>query len=319
MNKFFLKAVFLAFFMQNLAFGLTTAESSAITKRLSSFLAPYGSKVGVSFIEIKTGTKLSVNGKKKYMAASVIKVPVMATAYNLNEKGKMSLDDKILFTENLKLPGSGVLQWMKGSRYYTIRNLVRLMIVLSDNTATRMVINKVGTQEINSYMEYLGLKNTKITDTTCLNEPPQKFINYTTPDDMAYLLLIMKESKNFTAESKVEMINFMKRQKYRWGIWRGVPSGIVVADKTGNVEGVLNDIGIVYAPKGPYILSIFTNGFKKQKDARLAINGVSKIFFEETNYKIKSEIKQKKKKPIRKKRIIPRKQKKSARKTIKKK
>lgn len=258
---------------------MTNAKISKLGVNLVKLIEPYQGKVGISFIDINSGLKLSINGKKRYPAASVAKVPVMATVYHLAETGKMSLSDKIMFNESDKLGGSGVLQWMRGGKEYSIRNLSRLMIVLSDNTATRLVIDRIGTSEINSYMQTLGLLSTQVVDDTCLNEPPTTKINYTTPNEMALLFYEIQKSGNYSLASRKEMINFMKNQRFRWGIWRGVPKGIVVADKTGNVDGVLNDSGIVYTKKGNYILSIFTNGFKKQRDARNIINKISELVY----------------------------------------
>ena len=269
---------------------LSSTSHSLMTKAKVSFLGDdlyelakqNNNKVGICFIDIKTGLKLSVNGKKKFAAASVAKVPVMATVYHLMESGKISISEKIKFREQDKIGGSGVLQWMRGNTEYTIRNLMRLMIVLSDNTATRLVIDRIGTSEINSYLTNIGLTNTVIVDDTCLNEPPNPKMNYTSADDLADLLYMIRASNSFMDVSKKDMITFMKAQRYRWGIWRGVPRGVIVADKTGNIEGVLNDAGIVYSKHGDYILSIFTQGFKKPKEARKLINKVSELVYNST-------------------------------------
>jgi beta-lactamase class A len=75
------------------------------------------------------------------------------------------------------------------------------------------------------------------------------------------------------------MLDYMRHQKYRWGLWRGVPPGIQIANKTGNLDGVLNDVGVIYSPAGNYILSVFTYGMKK-KEARVLINNISAAVFE---------------------------------------
>ena len=243
--------------------------------------SPYG-RVGVSFLDLKSGLSLSIDGNTLYPAASVAKVPVMAAVYHLAEAGKVDLQERLHFREQDKLGGSGVLQWMRGGRDYTLRNLTRLMIVLSDNTATRMVINRIGTQEINAYLHSIKLLDTVVVDSTCLDECPGPRMNYTTPNDMARLLYDIYVPGHFTEASKKEMIGYMKFQRYRWGIWRGVPRGVIVADKTGDVDGVLNDAGIVYGKNGDYILTVFTNGFKKPRVARKIINKISEIVYGST-------------------------------------
>jgi len=161
-----------------------------------------------------------------------------------------------------------------------MRNLIRMMISLSDNTATKMTVDEIGLENINTYIKYLGLNNTIIADSTMLKERPEPNINLTTPLDLAYLTLQINSPQGFKDKSRQEMLKFMKNQRYRWGIWRGVPPGTVVADKTGNLDKVLNDVGIVYTKYGNYILSIFTCDFAKQRDARKLINEVSKICYE---------------------------------------
>jgi len=249
--------------------------------RLNTLIAPYRSRAGVVFIDLKTGWTVSLNGSAEFPAASVAKVPVMVAAYHLADSGKIKLDSKIRFKESDKLPGSGVLQWMKPGKEYTLWNLIRLMIVLSDNSATKMVVEHIGLKPINEYVQSIGLGHTIILDPTMLVEPPSREVNLTSPADMAYLLQRIVKGVDISKSSREDMLKFMRNQKYRWGIWRGVKPGTVVADKTGNLEGILNDVGIVYTPQGDYILSVFTRDFNQKKQAREFINEVSRIVYEE--------------------------------------
>jgi beta-lactamase class A len=256
------------------------AALTDIEPRLQQFLAPYGDKVGVYFIDTKSSFEVGVNSDKRYPTASVGKVPVMVTAFHQAEMGRLMLEARLRLKEEDKLPGSGALQWMKpGQTSYSIRNLIRMMIVLSDNTATKIVIEQVGLEEINNYLQSLGLNGISIVDATMLNEPPAENINLSAPRDMARLLFFIKEDPTLTPTFKAEMLTYMRNQRYRWGIWKGVPPGVIVADKTGNVDKVLNDVGLVYSPAGNYVLSIFTCGFEKQRDAKKIINQISEIVY----------------------------------------
>ncbi|MDD5594602.1 MAG: class A beta-lactamase-related serine hydrolase [Candidatus Margulisbacteria bacterium] len=276
------------------------AVDNSLFNRLEKLAAPHGQAVGLAFIDLKTGQELSINGSQEFPAASVAKVPVMAAAFHLSDLGQVDLQKKIRFRNEDKLGGSGVLQWLKGGTSYTIWNLVRMMIVLSDNTATRLVVNTLGLPTVNEYIKSLGLAETLIVDNTMLNEPPALNINKTSPLDLAHLLVKIYRAQGFTTQSKNEMLSFMRNQRYRWGIWRGVPPGTVVADKTGNVDGVLNDVGIVYTKQGNYVLSVFTNGFKKQREARIFINEVSRACYEEFTGETVSDPLPAKKKIVRK-------------------
>lgn len=278
------------------------ASLPVLEQRIHNISATTEGKVGVTFFDLKTGWTMQVNGSQEFPAASVAKVPVMACAYHLYSLGTLDLNRKILFKESDKLGGSGVLQWMRGGKSYTLRNLIRMMIVLSDNTATKLVVDTIGLKAINDYMVSIGLANTIIKDPTMLVEPPAYNNNLTTPLDMARLLVKINGGQGFTQKAKLEMLSYMRNQRYRWGIWRGVPAGTKVADKTGNLEGILNDVGIVYAKSGNYILSVFTQGFKKQRTARLLINEISKAAYEEyTGQKVVQPKKQIKKRVIKRK------------------
>lgn len=254
---------------------------SRITERLNQVVGENKDKVGIVFIDLKGTFEVEVNGRKEFPAASVIKVPVMAAAFRFQEKGIINLLSKVRYKESDRLEGSGVLRWMKAGGYYTLWNLTRLMIVLSDNTATKMVIDSLGMNKINDYLLSIGLSSTKITDSTMLMEPPDPNVNLTSPYDMAELMVKIYKSCGFNKDSSKQMISFLKNQRYRWGIWRGIGQGASVADKTGNLEGVLNDVGIIYTKRGDYVLSVFTYGFKKQKEARLMINEISRVVYEE--------------------------------------
>ncbi|MFH1684464.1 MAG: serine hydrolase [Candidatus Margulisiibacteriota bacterium] len=252
----------------------TVAKLFQLNQKINPLVQPYDKKVGLCFIDLETDRELQVNGGRKYPAASVAKMPIMAAAYHLAESGKLNLDQTLLFKEKDKLEGSGVLRWMKAGKKYSIRNLIRMMISLSDNTATKMVIDRIGIENINNYIKDLGLNNTQIVDRTMLNEPSSEKINQTSPQDMAYLCRMIQKATHFSPKSSEQMLAYMKNQRYRWGICKGVPPGTEVANKTGNLDEVLNDVGIIYSPAGNYILSIFTYGFEK-KNARELINKIS--------------------------------------------
>lgn len=300
LKKLMLAPIMLCFCLLPVHAMLNKSSLLNLDHKLSQLLAPYGGRVGICFIDLKSGWELQINGRKKYPAASVIKLAVMAAAYHLSETGELDLGKKIRLEVKDKLGGSGVLQWMKPGREYTLWNLIRLMIVLSDNTATKMLVNEIGRGNINLYLRSIGLSQSYIVDDTMLNEPPLP-MNHTTPEEMALLLIKIQQARIFNSRSSAEMLSFMKNQRYRWGIWRGVPRGVIVADKTGEVGGVLNDAGIVYSPAGPYALSIFTDGFNKLREARLLINQVAT-----TAYEAYTGTKESLAKPILKKKIIRR-------------
>jgi beta-lactamase class A len=272
-----------------LALCLSASSQAAFTKnmgqKLQKLAAPYQNKVGIYLIDLKSGSNFQINGHNRFPAASVAKLAVMATAYHLAESGKLNLDKRIVLQNSDKLSGSGVLRWMKAGNVYSIRNLIRLMIVHSDNTATKMIVDEIGLDEIRGYLKKIKLNDTIIPDRTMLKEGPGEEINLASPENIARLCADIKNLRGFSYGSAREMLSYMKRQKYRWGIWRGVPKGIQIADKTGNLERVLNDVGIVYSPAGNYVISIFTFGFAKKSEARKLINKISEVVYKDYTHK----------------------------------
>lgn len=260
---------------------LALPTQAELYQKLTSLLSSAEGQVGVTFINLKTNQQIQISGDKLFPAASVAKLGVLTAAFHLSDLKQLDLNQRILFKESDKLEGAGVLRWMKGGQLYTLWNLLRLMITLSDNTATKLAIETIGLDKINNYLSQAGLKHTIIKDPTMLVEPPNPNNNLSTPNDIARLLALIYYRQGFTEKSAKQMISWMHYQRYRWGIWRGVPPGTYVANKTGHLEGIVNDAGIIYTKKGAYILAIFTWGFKKKSVARKLINEISKITYEE--------------------------------------
>lgn len=234
------------------------------------------SGIGISFRDVASGYKVSINGNKTFPAASIIKLPVMAYLFYLSDKKLVGLNQKIRFSNADKLPGAGVLQWLRPTSY-TLWNLCRLMISISDNTATRLLVNRLGKRKITLYARKIGLKNTYVLDQTALVEPPKRNVNLTTPNDICYLLYKIESRKGFSKSSRKDMLSFMLNQKYRFGIPFVLPKKFACANKTGNLSNILHDAAIVYSPRGKYVLCVFTKGFKRDHNARKVINKVSEI------------------------------------------
>jgi beta-lactamase class A len=272
------------FFITVLLVLCSTAALANLQVKLEKLAATSEGKVSISFIDLQTSREASVNGNLPLPAASVGKVPVMCTAFHLADSGQLDLQRRIVFRESDKLEGAGVLRWMKAGKNgqeYTLWNLMRLMITLSDNTATRLVVNTLSLPTIEAYMNEIGLTSTRISDPTMLVEPPATNNNLTSANDMAKQLILIHNCRGFSKKSAKQMIAWMNYQRYRWGIWRGVPPGTYVADKTGHLDGILNDVGLVYTKKGTYALAVFTSGFKNKTHARQLVNEISRVVYEE--------------------------------------
>lgn len=275
MKKLICVSFLLAYFCLPTLAQFDQNKFNILDQRIKALVKAFPQKVGIYVIDLNNQLEYGYNSDIKFPTASVGKVAVMAAAYHLSESGKLNLNQKLALKASDKLGGSGVLQWLSPGREYTLWNLTRMMIMLSDNTATKMLVNHIGLLAINNYLVQEQLQDIIILDPTMLNEYPQEPRNFSSPKAMATLVSRFKDPEHFSPQSSKEMLDFMRRQKYRWGIWRGVPKGTMVADKTGNLDGILNDVGIVYTKKGNFVIAIFTNEFTKKSSARKLINKIT--------------------------------------------
>jgi beta-lactamase class A len=279
--------------------------------------------MGVAVKNLGTGEEVTLNGDELFQLASVFKVPVIVTLYREVDAGNIRLDDKVEMTHYSKVPGSGVLRELTPGLELTIRDYRALMMLISDNTATDTVVEAVGKDNVNKTMLELGLKDTKIS--TCREilfgylglddvdpekwtidlwddkikkireeayqfpkETKLKNINLTTPRDMMRLLEKIHGGKAASRCSCDEILALMKRcQTGGNRIWRYLPRDRVdVAHKTGTVNGVVNDAGIVFPKDGdPYIICVFTKDIEAESGGYVsigeeAIAKVSKIAYD---------------------------------------
>lgn len=284
-------------------------------KIIEAFVGLEGT-IGVAVKHLETGEEFLIEGDTLFPMASVFKVPVIITLYKQVEEGKINLDEKIEMTDYARVPGSGLLKQLTPGLGMPVRDYRTLMMIISDNTATDMIVNLVGKENVNETMRKLGLKKTRIM--TCReilfelaglgDIPPEdrtierfnkrvrrrrpdrgsqrverKWDNVSTPRDMMLLLEKICKGEATSRSSCDEIIDLMKRcQTGRNRIWKYLPRGEVeVAHKTGTVRGVVNDVGIVFPhEKEPYILCCFTKELSANSDGEEAIATVSKIAYE---------------------------------------
>ncbi len=208
--------------------------------------------------DYETGNYIDINASKIYSTASIIKIPVLIDVFKSIEAGQLSLEDKIPLTEYFRSEGSGSLQFKARNSEYTIDELAEKMITESDNSATNMLMAKVGSMtDVNQSIRDWGLKHTEVQ--TWL--PDLSGNNHTTARDMAAMLYNIDENENFlTVASRNKMLNYMGHVHNNRLIQAGLGSGAVFLHKTGDIGSMLGDAGIVIAPNGKkYIVVILAN------------------------------------------------------------
>jgi len=249
-------------------------------------------QAGVAAWHIETDTKIDVNGDQPYPMASTFKIPILATVMKQLTEDKFELDTRITLKDEDKSRGSGILPYFEAGLQPTILDLLTLMIIISDNTATDMTVELVGGCDVvEGYMHELGLTdiyfkmNCKDLLRTLFPEgvydlPPDELTqwhaendivrdglafskksdnNVSTANDMNQLLHMMYTGEIADGEIKDTAMEILFKQQFNVRLSRFLPPGTKVAHKTGTIGGIRNDSGIIYIDEDTHvILTIFT-------------------------------------------------------------
>jgi len=213
----------------------------------------------------------------RFPTASTIKTAVMVEAYHQAADGTLSLDDGVVLNEADKVGGAGVLNGLTAGTSLKVRDLIHLMIVLSDNTATNMLVTRLGTARIDARLTGYGLKETKIFRPTFRDGKPDIFpelekefgLGMATPREMGKLMALIAGGRAVSAEASAAMLATLQRQQDRAMIPRLLPDGVQVGNKTGTDSekttdahgrrgAIRADAAIVNAKDLTYVVAIFT-------------------------------------------------------------
>lgn len=222
---------------------------------------------------------LKINENKIFQSASIIKIPIMIEVLRQIELGNYSLDGKIKIEKEDKVDFSIISEL--DVKEYSILDLLTLMIITSDNTATNILIDLVGYESVNALTEELKLENTKLKrkmmDFQAIKEGRK---NTTTALDMANILEKLCKEELISKENSNLAINIMKRQTHIDSIPRYLDEDVVVANKTGSLSGLDHDVGIVYGGKTDYIIGVFTEKGKTNLANKELIGRISKLVYD---------------------------------------
>ena len=255
------------------------AEPSEPNKALEQAILPlikdHQGDVAVAVKNLKTGESYEYKADQPMPTASLIKLPVMIAVYDAVDKGKLSLDEVIEVKKGDQVPGSGVLtsHFSPGTKI-SLRDAIHLMIVYSDNTATNLVLDKLGLPATNEYMAKLDCPETRINskvfrrDTSIAKDRSEKYgLGSTTAHDMVKLCEQLHAKKMISEKASQQMLDHLFACDDKLKVPRMLPPGTKIAHKTGSVNTSRTDAGIIESPAGPIAYCILTN---KNKDQRWA-------------------------------------------------
>jgi beta-lactamase class A len=238
---------------------------------MDSYAKRHHGKVALYAKQLRTGAEAEINADTPVGTASVIKVAILLESMYQVKAGKISLEDMLPLKKEDQVSGSGVLFLFHTPAQVNFETALTLMITQSDNTATNLVLDHVGRENVNNRMRALGFPLTtsvrKISRPGSGDNSPELKpfgIGRTTAREMAHILMAIDRCDLGAPELCKKMINMFENQFWRNSIphfledvdTTEVPSH--VANKTGSLDAVRNDVGIVYTKDGPIVVSVFT-------------------------------------------------------------
>jgi beta-lactamase class A len=231
--------------------------------------------------DLQTGRAIVWNESQPLPAASVIKLPIAVTVFEQELAGKIRLEDEVVLKATDKADGSGVLKRTRSGTKLTVANLLELMLQRSDNTATNILTDLLGLEEINAACRRQGLA------TTCmpryimdLEARDNRIENYTSAADMARLLKALYGRRILDEAGSARLLEILKGQHVRDRLPRYLPPGVVIAHKTGLMKDACHDVGIIYGRNHDYVVAVLTTEFGSFTQAKQAIGQIGRAVYQ---------------------------------------
>ncbi|MDP6451855.1 MAG: serine hydrolase [SAR202 cluster bacterium] len=273
--------------------------------------------VGVAAKHLDTGQEINRDAHDIFFTASTLKVPLIVALYRLVDESKIDPSERIDFADSMRVPGSSILKVLGSGLNPTIHDLAMLMIIVSDNTATDLIFERVGKDRLEATIAEMGLANTRIPMTTLELlysivglDPADNSVSYeqasrmlrdqqlvldadgfqedksdvSTPSDMSKILEIIHSGDFLSDSSREAVLNILRSQQLNNVIPLLLPLGTTSAHKTGSYHGVRCDVGIVYGESGPYTIALMAKGVSGiSLETDLSLARISKAIYDEFN------------------------------------
>lgn len=233
----------------------------------------YSGKWTYALTDLESGERIGLDEGDVMPTASLIKVPILVSLYRAVADGRVRLEDRLRYREDQRCLGSGVLVHMTPGVEMSVRDAASLMIVISDNIATNMVIDAVGLERVNETMRDLGLEKTTLFQR--LGDPAAgldaRKMSVSTAGEMARLLELIARHEVVSEEASEDMLRIMRRQDYRHELTRNLPWNELnrlanhrvnwVAEKGGAfIDGIRTSGAIFHGERGAFVLASFCEG-----------------------------------------------------------
>ncbi|MEH1786209.1 MAG: serine hydrolase [Nostoc sp.] len=234
---------------------------------------------GVFLVDLDTGNYVDVNGSTSFPAASTIKVPILIAFFQDVDAGKIRLDEMLTMQQDLIAGGSGTLQYKPPGTQYAALEVVTKMITISDNTATNMLIARLGGMDaLNQRFRTWGLTTTVIRNQL----PDLQGTNTTSPKELGNLMAIVSQGNLVSVPSRDLMLDILRRTEKDTLLPSGLGTGARVYHKTGDIGTMLADTGLIVVPTGKrYIASVMVKRPENDPRAEKLISSISRAAYQE--------------------------------------
>jgi len=240
------------------------ADLAALAQNTQSILGTESKGFSVYFLRPEREVEPYIHNQRAMMPASMIKLFVMAKVMQDVHDKRLFLDEQLTIKRKDVVGGAGVITWYNAGERRTILQLVKLMITDSDNTATNMLIDRVGLTQLNAYLSQQGFKDTVIANKMMTGSRGRK--NFSSVRDIGHLLTRMYYRELVAEEEDSIMLDILLEQNDKECFPKALPA-YKIAHKTGEIDGVFADGGIFFGPQGTFILVAINEHYAERMDA----------------------------------------------------
>ena len=226
------------------------ADTATLHRVLDSLATAHHGTVGYTVYDIDTGERLERRGDETFPTASLIKVPVLVTLYDMVAQGQLSLDDPLTLLKIDKVPGAGTLQFLHDDAVITVHDAAWLMATQSDNTATNLLLDRIAIRRVWEKMEKLGLPHTKVhskvflrLSSVAMDSSAKYGLGVTTPNEMARLFAMLAVGKAVNPSADSTMLDILAHNTDYQLLQRHI-AGLAVPHKTGATDEVRTECAL---------------------------------------------------------------------------
>ena len=255
------------------------ADTASLHRTLDSLATAHHGIVGYAVHNLDTGERLERRGDETFPTASLIKVPVLVTVYDLVEKGTLGLEDPLTVLRIDRVGGSGLLQFMHENATITVHDAAWLMTTISDNTATNLLLDRIIIRRVWDKMEALGLMHTKVhsksflrSASVAMDSSVKYGLGVTTPNEMAQLFALLADGKAVSPRADSAMLDILAHNQNAEKLQRFV-DGLDVPHKTGETDQVRTECGL-FPLQSRVAYCVLT---KENKDQRYMIDNEAHV------------------------------------------